>query len=326
AVRAEWFRRYVELLSAQLREASGGRVGSLAVAADDPSLLSTLAQVRADPRVALAVVSAHRLINLPLRAEWKQRMARAASEERCETQTFALFLPPYAVEHVLAHGLAARSKDSLLQAMLTPRARVEIDGSRRVGGGSRVNVGWLRMVLCGVDAHAQLPHPWLDFALSRWCDSCLTAADTPADSLPRATRMAAVAKGAGVVTLPLVRCREVSGGFGEATSEAMMFAEEEAEMLYEQLELDGESSNTANVTGQEPCEEEVGLNLMLLCSAIAPADRTDDNWPPSESIFTSDPSALLPLYLLQYQLGPAEEPDVLSDLMVLYSSLTPLTN
>lgn len=87
AVRAEWFRRYVELLSAQLREASGGRVGSLAVAADDPSLLSTLAQVRADPRVALAVVSAHRLINLPLRAEWKQRMARAASEERCETQT-----------------------------------------------------------------------------------------------------------------------------------------------------------------------------------------------------------------------------------------------
>lgn len=89
-----------------------------------------------------------------------------------------------------------------------------------------------------------------------------------------------------------------------------MFAEEEAEMLYEQLELDGESSNTANVTGQEPCEEEVGLNLMLLCSAIAPADRTDDNWPPSESIFTSDPSALLPLYLLQYQLGPAEEPDV----------------
>ena len=52
-----------------------------------------------------------------------------------------------------------------------------------------------------------------------------------------------------------------------------------------------------------------GLNLVVLCSVVAPLDwGADVACPPTSAVLTNDSSALLPLYLLQAKAAGGVEP------------------
>ena len=257
-IRALRYGCYLDVLGAHLSVATNGQICASATAGDDPELLSTCSQVGADDTLGLRVVTAHRLINEPLRQAFDARISLTSHASRRAACVFAMLLPPFAVERVVAGGLSlsvdkdTAAIDRLLLQLPSDLACVDRDTLREM-----------------ISASRPLPPP---FTL------CHGA---------RAWR----------------QLRAMQAG-----ADASLAAEEETERLDDELDAqtsraEGDGSSDAPAAAVDVGEDDAasgGLNLMLVCSGVAPRDWGPDvMWPPTSAVLTDDADALLPLYLLQ---------------------------